>query len=383
MQVLKRAFRFCASYGVAIVLLFFLLLLTFFGTLEQVELGIYAAQQKYFNSMFLVHDLFDTIPLPLPGVYLLLVLLFINLLLGGILRARKSWRRPGMLIAHAGMLVLLLGGFVTYEMSHSGQMTLYEGEQSDRFQSYYEWEVALTPLDAAAPARQFLIGHELLEGLGEADSRTFHNPELPFELTLSDWQPNCMPQRAPNAPGSVAGYVLMPAAVDTQAERNIAGARATATLADGSTGEGLLFGLARGPWVVETEQGAWGVELWRRTWQLPFTIHLDDFRRELHPNTQMPASFESTVTKIEDGASRQIEIKMNQPLRHEGYTFFQASWGPQNAPPGTPLFSTFSVVNNPADQWPLYACYIISFGLSLHFLQKLYRYLQRERRRPV
>lgn len=383
MQLLRKAFRFSASYAVSIVLLFLLLLLTFFGTVEQVETGIHAAQQKYFESLFLVHDLFGVLPLPLPGAYLLLVLLFINLLAGGIIRAPKNWRRPGMLIAHGGILLLLLGGFVTHHMSRSGQMTLYEGDSSSRFQSYYEWEIALTPLDAPAPAQQLLIGHDRLGGLETGESRTFFHPDLPFELTLSRWQDNCRPQRAPNAPGATGGFVLTPVPKDKQAERNIAGARAMATLPDGGTREGLLFGLSRGPWVVETEAGDWAVELRRRTWELPFTIHLDDFRHKLHPNTSIPASFESTVTKIEDGARSQIEIKMNQPLRHEGYTFFQASWGPQNAEPGAPLFSTFSVVNNPADQWPLYACYIITFGLSLHFLQKLYRYLKRERRRPA
>ncbi len=125
------------------------------------------------------------------------------------------------------------------------------------------------------------------------------------------------------------------------------------------------------------------MKLRKKEFALPFTIRLEDFIHEMHPGTRMASNFESVVTKVEDGSERQINIRMNEPLRHEGYTFFQASWGPQNAGPNQALFSVFEVVRNPADQWPLYACYIISFGLSLHFLQKLYRYLQRERRRPV
>lgn len=72
---------------------------------------------------------------------------------------------------------------------------------------------------------------------------------------------------------------------------------------------------------------------------------------------------------------------MNEPLRYEGFTLFQSGWGPQNAGPGEPLFSTFSVVNNPADQWPLYSCLVISAGLLIHFLQKLFSYLRAENRR--
>ena len=69
-------------------------------------------QNKYFNSFFLVHALFGKIPIPLPGVYLLSVLLFINLTCGAIIRVTKDWRHPGMLIAHGGILYMLIAGFV-------------------------------------------------------------------------------------------------------------------------------------------------------------------------------------------------------------------------------------------------------------------------------
>jgi hypothetical protein len=72
---------------------------------------------------------------------------------------------------------------------------------------------------------------------------------------------------------------------------------------------------------------------------------------------------------------------MNHPLRHDGYTFFQESWGPGNAAPGDPLFSQFAVVRNPGDQGPLYACIIVSVGLLLHFIQKLLAYMRAETKR--
>ena len=71
----KWAFDGLASYGFVVVLLSFLLLLTLLGTLEQAEYGLFAVQKKYFDSLFLVHKLFGLIPIPLPGVYLLLALL--------------------------------------------------------------------------------------------------------------------------------------------------------------------------------------------------------------------------------------------------------------------------------------------------------------------
>jgi len=80
-------------------------------------------------------------------------------------------------------------------------------------------------------------------------------------------------------------------------------------------------------------------------------------------------------------SSVKINIRMNEPLRYKGYTFFQASWGPQDARPGDPLFSTFAVVRNPADQWPKYACYVIGLGLLIYFAQKLGGYIRAQNRR--
>ncbi len=71
---------------------------------------------------------------------------------------------------------------------------------------------------------------------------------------------------------------------------------------------------------------------------------------------------------------------MNEPLREQGLVVYQASWGPQNARPGDPLFSTLSVVRNPADQFPLYACIVIATGLVFHFSRKLVRYIRIEAR---
>ena len=91
----------------------------------------------------------------------------------------------------------------------------------------------------------------------------------------------------------------------------------------------------------------------------------------------------SDVTKIENGISQALKITMNEPLRHKGYTLFQASWGPANAKPGEPLFSTFAVVKNPADKFPEYACIIIAFGLLVHFSQKLFRYIKLQNRKTA
>ena len=132
---------------------------------------------------------------------------------------------------------------------------------------------------------------------------------------------------------------------------------------------------------VEFEGRRFGIEFRHERYAMPFTIALEDFEKIDHPGIGMPKSFSSDVKVTEAGSSRDLTISMNEPLRSGGLVVYQASWGPSNARPGDPLFSTFAVVRNPADQYPLYACIVIAIGMLLHFSRKLLRHMSLEARR--
>ncbi|MFO7775741.1 MAG: cytochrome c biogenesis protein ResB [Candidatus Hydrogenedentota bacterium] len=388
MKFLRYIFDFLSSNGLACVLLLFLLLLTFLGTLEQMNQGIYEVQQRYFESMVVTFPLFDTIPVPLPGGYLLLSLLFINLLCGGIVRARKGWKKTGVLLAHFGILVLLLGGFIEHQMSSSGHLTLFEGESSNVFESYHEWEIAVSEERDNGEVTEYVIPGDEFTGLDTEDNRSLHKEGWPFELVLSGYRPNAdLFSATGNAPPDarvVDGEFLRSRPQEQAMETNIAGAYIS--VHEGNVEErreGILWGIPDYPaFTFETTDGAtWAIELRKKQFQLPFTVRLDEFTRELHPRTDMPAGFSSDITKIQDGIEQEIHISMNEPLRDEGYTLYQASWGPSDAGPNDPLFSTFAVVRNPADQFPLYASIIITLGLAVHFTISLVNYLRAQNRR--
>lgn len=380
-QLPRKVYRFAASYELSCALFALLFLLTFLGTLYQVKNGLYPAREKYFESFFLVHRAFGLVPTPLPGAQLVLVVLFVNLLAGGIVRARKGWSRAGILTAHAGILILLAGAFVSHRLSASGHLTLYENESADAFESYDEWEIGVSEASVAGPVTEYIIRERDFAGRGNG-SRTFRFGGLPFELTLSGYAPDAvLGPASPYAEGadpSAGDRLLEPIAPRPERERRRPGVYARAIDAGGSAQEGVLWAGARGPWTFPAGGRQWAVSLRKRRWPLSFTIRLDKFTRELHPGTSMPRAFTSDVTRIENGVSQQARISMNAPLRHEGYTFYQSSWGPPDAGPGDPLYSTLAVVRNPVEQVPLYACVVITAGLLLHFIQKLFRYLRAE-----
>lgn len=370
-----RIFSILASYGFAVIILAFLLILTLFGTLEQAEYGLYAVQQKYFDSLFLVHSLFGVIPIPLPGVYLLLTLLFINLVCGAIIRAPKHWRYPGMLIAHCGILLLLAGGFVNFHFATYGSLQLYEKEASNRFHSYHDWVVEIRQTRPELSETVLVIPtSDLVEC---RNARTFRSGQLPFALELSGYTPNCSPRPSDNSPAvaAVDGFYLQSLLLEKKSEMNIPGVYVDVREGAGNIKQGILWGLERAPFLVRSGETEWAIGMHRLSMPLPFTVVLDDFTVEHYPNTKIPHVFRSEITKVEGRTNEKIKISMNKPLRHRGFTVFQASWGPENAPPGTRLFSGFAIVRNPADHWPLYACIVVGIGIGIHFIQKLLNYL--------
>ena len=386
MHVIRRVPRWVysllSSYGLAVTLIGLMFLLTFFGTLEQVDRGLHEVQKKYFESLIVTHEIFG-LPIPLPGGFLVMGLFTLNLVLGGIVRIRKRKASAGILIAHLGILLLMAGGFITYAWSDSGYMRLLENESSDEFVSYYEWDIEIGRSDLNDTV--LVIPHEQIVA---GRSKSFYSDALPFEVYVSHYAVNAVPTAAAGASVMAAklvgGYTLQALPQQAEAEQNIPGAYVSVVeRASGHTHQAILWGSSIEPATIRVGDETYTLELTRRRFALPFAIRLDKFTRELHPGTQMAASFESEVTRTQDGVTKPTRIYMNHPLRKEGYTFFQASWGPQNAPEGTPLFSVFSVVRNPADHFPLYACIVVSIGLLIHFAQKLSRYVARESQRQT
>lgn len=383
MKLVHGALRVLGSYGLACVLLLDLFLLTLFGTLYQVENGLYEAQKLYFESWFVVQR--TPVPLVLPGGLLCMGLLAVNLFVGGMVRIQKRARTAGVMIVHVGIALLLASGFVKLYHSEDGHLTLVEGEESDEFQSYYLWEVAVWDASQTGPVEEHLIPHAELIDLVDGRARTFTSAALPFDIELSGFLRNCRPMpKGPNWRADspvVDGYALLRTDDALEAEQNIAGLTVRLRERSGTrTREDLLWGLEKHPFGPENypvtfEAGGktWALSLRHTRYPMPFTIRLADFRKEDHPGMTMARSFESDVIKREDGNEQKVHIQMNEPLRHGGLVLFQSGF---NQGPSGREISIFSVVRNPSDYWPLYACIVIGVGLLVAFVPKLLKFVR-------
>src|SRR5688572_466009 len=427
MRQRERTWGMLGSFGFAAILLVFLLLLTWVGTLEQVEFGLYDVQKKYFDSLFVVHHagpfefrapgsdsaepLFTIpeIPVPLPGVNLLLGLLLLNLVVGGLIRIRKDRRTVGIIVAHVGIVIMLVAGFVKFRWSTEGNLLLWPDQRGSEYENYQDWQIAISEAVPSGTVTERLIPISKIAAGNQTKPLVFAHESLPFELTITRYWRNTWifdqgtPSREIGPSGEeetiyleagavIDGYFLGRQKDNTEAEFNMAGAYATFREKDsGRTVNAILWSDPirrakrdpRRPFTLTAGGKQWFVELRKEIFALPFEIRLDKFTFELHPGTGSPKVFLSDVTKFEGDREQALKITMNEPLRHGGYTLYQSSYGPKDVRPGDAAYSVFSVVNNPSDQWPKWSCYIIAVGLLWHFAGRLVRYVKSQHPKPV
>jgi hypothetical protein len=390
------------SMQLTVVLLVLLALLTWLGTLAQVQDGIYYVQKQYFESWYVVPKL-GLLPLPLPGAVPVMGLLFANLLVGGIARLRWSPRNAGILVTHFGIALLLLAGYVKLQMSFAGHMSLRESTTGSAIRSMHEWELALYQQDGDTVTERTVPG-AVLERAVDGTPLRLPSEGLPFAIEITHFREHCIPVRkgpmlTANTPVVDGAFLFddreqLPGAKER--EQKLAGCYATVVPLAGAADpaaprqQGILWandmqprnvGAPHRPWRFTVAGKTYGLELRHQLWNLPFDLRLDRFQKSEHPGTTMARDYSSFVTVMEQsGQSRAAHIYMNEPLRKDGFVAYQTSFGPDPERPGS-FYSTFEVANNPSDKWPEYACYVIGVGLLWHFVAKLLRYIAAENRR--
>lgn len=383
-SIAGKTFDVLSGFGLATILLLLLGLLTWFATLEQIDKGLYPTLNKYFHwkSVFLLPEIKGKIvPLPLLGGYWAGALLLLNLTLGGIIRIRKGWKHAGNLISHFGIIFMLVAGGVAHHFSERGNMAVGEGDSSNVAEDYFEYVVEVAEIKDGKPDAIHVIRGRDLVDLTDGASRLFKFPNLPFDLEIAGYQSHAVPvsiaERAPSlGERDAGGYYLMGKPGELNAEANTAGCYARVVHRDGKKAEPfILAGASFYPFTVLHDERTFTVDMRKRLWPMPFTLKLDEFTAAFHPGTMKPSKFVSKITRLENGSEAKVTIQMNEPMRYEGLTFFQASYGPPGAGPGQRMYSVFEVVKNPADKWPEYSLYIVSFGMLVTFLTKFGGYL--------
>ena len=191
MKELVRQFRdFFVSLQLTVVLLAMGIVLVFAATLDQTNLGIWAVQEKYFRSFFVLWQVGE-VPVPVfPGGYLVGGLLFFNLLASHFYRFKFTWKKSGIFMTHIGLLLLLVGELLSGLWQEDTLLTMREGETLNYSESQLKNELAI--IDVTDPKTDLVVAvpENVL-----ARGRTIEHPDLPFRIETRSYYQNAMLRR--------------------------------------------------------------------------------------------------------------------------------------------------------------------------------------------
>lgn len=374
---------FFVSLKLTVVLIAFSMLLVFAATLDQVNLGIWAVQEKYFRS-FIVYTQAGPATVPIfPGGYVIGGLLLINLVAAHIYRFTFGWRKVGVLLTHFGLILLLIGELLSGLWQEDSHLRLNEGETKNYIESYRHNELVFVDTTDAQFDDVVGIPEELL-----ARKVAIQHPKLPFRVVPKTYYPNSVLQARPaNGPAAqaTAGFgeriLAAPQPITYRPnEVNMPTALFELIGPAGSLGTYLAS-----PQIVMPQEFTHDGRKWKLTFRTkreyqPFSLTLVKFSHDRYPGTEIPKNFSSRVKiKSPDGRDdREALIFMNNPLRYAGLTFYQAGF--ENNDRTTIL----QVVRNPSWLLPYIACGLMTVGLLAQFGIHLAGFVgQRRRTRPT
>jgi hypothetical protein len=374
----KTLLSFFTSLQVTVVLLVMSIILIFVATIDQVNLGIWAVQAKYFRSFLVFYPIPGTqLSIPIfPGGYLVGGMLLLNLIAVHVYRFRFSWRRLGIILAHAGIVLLLAGEITSGILQKEYLLQFRQGETKNYAESFRGHELAIADVSDPSFDQIVAIPESRLH-----TGQSIQTPKLPFRILVKEYYANSMLQmRNPEqSPGSVpSGMASQVSALELPLtykadEQNLPSAIIELLGPEGSLGTFLVSAQLDAAQGLSVGNKRYTLALRLTREYMPFSLTLLELRHELYPGSDIPRNFSSRVRLgSENGRDdREVLIFMNNPLRHGGLTFYQHQMN------GAERFSALQVVRNPGWVFPYVSSLLLFGGMLLHFVINLVSYIRR------
>jgi ABC-type transport system involved in cytochrome c biogenesis permease subunit len=381
-----------ASLRLTVALLAMSMLIIFTGTAAQKELGLHDVLDMFFYGWGVwipTRYLFPLWPwgwvhlqgaFPFIGGRSLILLLLLNLLAAHSVRFKVSWKRAGILLIHFSLILLLVGELASHFMKDEDLLGFHQGDTRQWVQDPDKFELAVIDESGPVTDHVVVIPDARLRKPGESITHA----DLPFSLTIDKWYPNAkivgpMEQKKGVDRLATAGETRLGVLEVQRAagiETKVGNAPAVfATLRAGGQPIGTyLFSASLNAQTLDAAGKKFKVDLRPKRTYLPYALHLNQFKHETHLGTNEARNFASRVQLIDKaaGIDREVEIKMNQPLRYQGRTFYQASFDEHD-----PTWTVLQVVRNPIWTLPYLACLLGGIGLVVHFGTVLLNFLRK------
>jgi hypothetical protein len=347
--MLKSLYQFFSSLKLTVACLVLGCVIVFWGTIAQVHLGLYKAQNEFFRSLFVYWTPSGSgfhVPI-FPGGYFIGTVLLINLFVAHFRYYQPGKRKIGIMLIHLGVVLLLLGQMLTDYLSRESALHLRIGQTKNYSEAERAFELAVFDTTDKDSDKVVAIPCSLLVRRGEVN-----DPEIPFTVRVKTFYPNSLlvQQSQPGfepvktTAGFGSGIWWREEPRETEMNRmDMPSATVEIVAPKASLGTFLV--------------SAW----------------LDRPQSFTCSGTDIPKNFSSRVRlqNLENREDREVRIFMNNPLRYAGETFYQASFDPDDH--GTVL----QVVHNPSWLTPYLSCVLVATGLIIQFLSHLIPFLKR------
>jgi ResB-like family protein len=369
--MLRKTVDLFTSLKLTIVCLAAGMALIFAGTLAQVHLGIHEAQQRYFQSWLVwwpAEGHGFRIPI-FPGGHLIGAVLLINLIAAHAKRFHWAWRKLGIHLTHAGLIIMLAGGLFTDLFAVESHMRLQGGDTKNYSEDQRHMELAVIDTTDNDLDQVTAIPESILK-----TNRTIDHWSLPFKIVVRNFYQNSRLRMlneaggearpiANQGPGAMIAVEPIPRTT-AQDERDVPAAAIEIVPKDGgSLGTWLVSDALGAPQTFSCAGRSWLIAMRTARYYKSYSVTLQKFTHERYAGTEIPKNFASKVTLIdpERSVNRDVLIYMNHPLRYRGETFYQAGFELNDQA------TILQVVHNPSFLAPYFACVIVAAGLLVQF----------------
>ncbi len=376
--MLKALFNAFSSLKLTVACLVAGCVLVFWGTLAQVHVGLYKAQNEFFRSFFICWQPASGWKIPVfPGGYFLGTVLLINLLAAHLRFYQPGKRKIGIMLIHLGVVLLLVGQMLTDALARESALHLRIGQAKNYSEAQRDYELAVTDTTDRGIKKVVAIPASLLARQGEAGAA-----ELPFTVRVKKYYANS-DLSAAAAPGYEQiqtttglgnGFWWREMPRETAMDRvDMPSAIVEITDTQNVPHTFLVSALLNQPQQFTYNGRDYEMQLRPERYMMPFSLKLLEFHHDNYPGTDIPKNFSSRVRlqNARTGEDREALIYMNNPLRYGGLTFYQASYDPDDGG------SVLQVVHNPGWLTPYFSCLLVGAGLVVQFLNHLVPFLKR------
>ena len=348
----------------------------------------------------------------------------------GILLLIGSWmvfkRRAGIVVIHLGVGLLMVGELLVSLTAVEERMFIREGETVSRASEDRVLELAVVDRSPTDHDRVVSVPISLLQ-----EGQEFEHEALPFAIELVEFMKNSKlyptarlkqlarqeitnptdflslrlltqeeadrtayegQNRAETGTGvnvvaesarplGVSAAGVNEAAAYIRIKPSAASEKATTLLVAQRFGDASMIMGAPADLTEEIRDSdrTYEIALRQRRNQKPYSVTLEDIRKEDYIGTATPRDYSSYVVLNDPDrgvADQRVRIWMNNPLRYAGQTFYQSGYHPLPSGEATSL----QLVTNTGWMIPYIACMLVVVGLLSHFLLALTRFVGRQTR---